>query len=75
MGGRPRLAGDRRLDHCGGEGMSREFCVIVGGKPSDAPLHEPILGNPAAEALISRQAVERAMRRGLTRKQAERLYR
>lgn len=54
--------------------MSWEFCVIERGKASDAPLHEPILANPAADALISRQAVERAMRRGLTREQAERLY-
>lgn len=54
--------------------MSREFCTIERGKASDAPLHEPILANPDADALISRQAVERAMRRGLTREQAERLY-
>jgi hypothetical protein len=54
--------------------MSREFCVIESGRPSDAPLHEPILDNPDAEEAISRQAIERAMRRGLSRQQAERLY-
>lgn len=55
--------------------MSREFCIFERGKASDAPLHDPILANPDADALISRQAVERAMRRGLTREQAESLYR
>jgi hypothetical protein len=54
--------------------MSREFCIVENGKASDAPLHEPILDNPVADALISRQAIERAMHRGLTRVQAERLY-
>jgi hypothetical protein len=54
--------------------MSREFCIIERGRPSDAPLHDPILANPAADEVISRQAVEGAMRRGLTREQAERLY-
>lgn len=54
--------------------MSREFFYIEGGERRDAALHLPILANPKAEALISRQAVERAMRRGLTREQAERLY-
>lgn len=55
--------------------MSWEFCVIERDKVSDAPLHDPILANPDADALISQQAIERAMRRGLTREQAERLYR
>jgi hypothetical protein len=54
--------------------MSREFCVIERGKVSDASLHEPILANPAADALVAQQAIERAMRRGLSREQAERLY-
>ena len=55
--------------------MSREFCIIERGKPFDRPLHEPILDNPKADEAISRKAVERAMRRGLTRELAERLYR
>ncbi len=40
---------------------------------SDA-MHEGLLDNRDAEEAISRQAIERAMRRGLTREQAERLY-
>lgn len=41
---------------------------------SDA-MHEGLLDNPEADAPIAEQAIERAMRRGLTREQAERLYR
>jgi len=41
---------------------------------SDA-IHEDLLDNPDADEAISEQAIERAMRRGLTREQAERLYR
>jgi hypothetical protein len=52
-----------------------EFCIVENGTVSDEALHNPILSNPAADAAISRQAVEWAMRRGLTREQAERLYR
>jgi hypothetical protein len=48
--------------------MSREFCIIERGRPSDAPLHDPILASPATDEAISRQAIERAMRRGLTRR-------
>ena len=40
---------------------------------SDA-IHEELLNNPEADEAISRQAVERAIARGLTREQAERLY-
>lgn len=40
----------------------------------DDAMHEALLDNPDADAAISRQAVERAMRRGLTREEAERLY-
>lgn len=41
---------------------------------SDA-IHDALLHNPEADAAITEQAIERAMRRGLTREQAERLYR
>lgn len=41
----------------------------------DDEMHEHLLENAEADAAISKQAVERAMRRGLTREQAERLYR
>lgn len=54
---------------------SNEFFYRQGGKKQDAALHEPILDNPKADEAISRLAVERAMRGGLTREQAERLYR
>lgn len=40
----------------------------------DDAMHEALLDNPDADEAISRQAVERAMRRGLTREEAERLY-
>lgn len=40
---------------------------------SDA-IHDALLDNPEADEAISEQAIERAMRRGLTREQAERLY-
>lgn len=55
--------------------MTKEFFYRQGGNKQDAALHEPILANPEADAAISEQAIERAMRRGLTRAQAERLYR
>jgi hypothetical protein len=70
-----RLDHRRRLNHCGGEGMTNEFFFRDGSKRRDGALHGPILDNPAADEAVSRQAIERAMRRGLTRKQAERLYR
>lgn len=70
-----RLDHRRRFDHCGGKGMTNEFFYRRGDKRRDEALHEPILDNPAADEAISRQAIERAMRRGLTREQAERLYR
>jgi hypothetical protein len=54
--------------------MTNEFFYRRGGKRRDEALHGPILDNPAADEAISRLAVERAMRRDLTRKQAERLY-
>jgi len=54
--------------------MTNEFFYREGGKRGDDALHRPILDNAVAEEAISRQAIERAMRRGLTRKQAERLY-
>jgi hypothetical protein len=54
--------------------MTNEFFYRRGGKRRDEALHGPILDNPAAEKAISRQAIERAMRRGLTREQAQRLY-
>lgn len=41
---------------------------------SDA-IHADLLDNPEADARIAEQAIERAMRRGLTRRQAERIYR
>jgi hypothetical protein len=41
---------------------------------SDRSLHDPILEQPEARVLISAQAIERAMRRGLTREQAEHAY-
>jgi hypothetical protein len=54
---------------------SDEFFYREGGKRRDEALHGPNLDNPDADEAISRQAIKRAMRRGLSRQQAERLYR
>lgn len=43
------------------------------GELSDAD-HEEILNNPAADAAIAQRAIERAIARGMSREQAERLY-
>ena len=52
-----------------------EFCSKQpDGSVSDDTLHEPILDNPAAERAIADEAIARAMRRGLSRKDAEKLY-
>jgi hypothetical protein len=54
--------------------MTNEFFYRRSGKKRDEALHDPILDNPQADEAISREAIERAMRRGLTREQAQRLY-
>jgi len=41
---------------------------------SDAPFHDALLDNPAADALLAHAAVLRAVARGLPRETAERLY-
>jgi hypothetical protein len=54
---------------------SGEFCSKQpDGSVSDDTLHEPILDNPAAERAIADEAIARAMRRGLSRNEAEKLY-
>jgi len=52
---------------------SREFYIIKDGKPTDAPLHEPILaaGDDAAVRSIGRAVAKRA---GLTDDEIARLY-
>lgn len=52
----------------------REFCIMHSNEVSDRSLQDPILNQPQARRIISAQAIERAMRRGLTRQQAERAY-
>lgn len=54
---------------------AREFCLVdPTGRVSDSGLHEPILNNPEADRAIAEAAVRRAMKRGLSRKDAESLY-
>lgn len=54
--------------------MSTEFFSMKNGKPSDAALHEPILDNKEAERRAASAAIERAVARGLSRSEAEKLY-
>jgi hypothetical protein len=42
---------------------------------SDAAIHEELLDNPEADRELSKRAIERAMARGSSRADAERLYR
>lgn len=54
---------------------AREFCSVDPiGKLSDADLHEPILNNDQADRAIADAAIRRAMKRGLSRGEAEALY-
>jgi hypothetical protein len=54
---------------------SSEFCSKqAAGTVSDGAMHGPILENAAAERAIADEAIARAMRRGLSRKNAEKLY-
>lgn len=54
--------------------MSNEWFYIEGGERRDAALHNPLLNNPAADAMVAQQAIERAILRGASRRLAERLY-
>jgi hypothetical protein len=52
-----------------------EFCCQQpDGTVSDNALHKPILDNTATERAIADKAIARAMRRGLSRNEAEKLY-
>jgi hypothetical protein len=54
---------------------ANEFCSKqADGTVSDGAMHGPILDNPAAERAVADEAIARAMRRGLSRKDAEKLY-
>ena len=53
---------------------SNELFSLVDGKKVDAALHDEILNNPDADRALAEQAIERALARGMTRKQAEDLY-
>lgn len=54
--------------------MSKEFFYIEGGERRDAALHNPMLNNPDADAMVAQQAIELAILRGASRRLAERLY-
>lgn len=59
-----------------GKKAAREFCSVdPTGKLGDADLHEPILNNVEADRVIADAAVRRAMKRGLSRTDAEAFYR
>jgi hypothetical protein len=54
---------------------SRElFMLDEKGEPTDAALHEEILDNPVAKRAIAHAAIARAMARGMSRSDAEKLY-
>jgi hypothetical protein len=54
---------------------SNEFFVMVDGKKEDAGLHAELLDNEEAERAIAAMAIERAIKDGLSREEAEQLYR
>lgn len=54
--------------------MSNELYMIVEGRKVDAPLHDEILDNNDAEKAMSKRAIARAKKRGMSTKTAEKLY-
>ena len=53
---------------------SNEMFYREDGKKRDAKLHEPILNNPKAEEAGRRAAVEKAVRGGMDRETATKLF-
>lgn len=57
------------------KGPLHELCSIdADGRVTDEHLHAEILDNPEADRLIAREAIKRAVRRGLSRELAEQFY-
>lgn len=51
-----------------------EMFVMVDGKKEDAGLHAELLNNEEAERATAADAIERAIKRGMSREDAEQLY-
>lgn len=53
---------------------SNEMFVLINGKKEDAGLHAELLNNEEAERATAAAAIERAIKDGLSREDAEQLY-
>ena len=55
-------------------GSDELFSIDERGRKVDAALHDPILDNPAAEALAARQAMASAIEMGMSPEDAEAVF-
>lgn len=53
---------------------SKEFYSTIKGKKEDAHLHEPILDNANADRYMAREAIRRAVAKGMDLKTAKKIY-